>query len=76
MVLEGQARAGVPAGALDGVEVLHASGSGDELLLDVTSGASEPVMLVTADRALRGRAEALGASVVGPAWLLSRLEET
>jgi len=76
VVLEGQARAGVPAGALDGVEVLHASGSGDELLLDVTSGASEPVMLVTADRALRGRAEALGASVVGPAWLLSRLEET
>jgi len=75
VVLEGQARAGVPAGTLDDVRVLHAAGSGDELLLDVTSGASDPVILVTADRELRRRAEALGAEVVGPRWLLARLEE-
>jgi predicted DNA-binding protein (UPF0278 family) len=30
--------------------------------------------LVTADRGLRQRAEALGAAVVGPSWLLQRLE--
>jgi len=76
VVLEGKARAGVPAGAFDNVRVLHAAGRGDDLLLEVTSGTSDPVTLVTADRELRGRAEALGAEVVGPRWLLARLAET
>jgi hypothetical protein len=35
--------------------------------------ALERVLLVTADRGLRRRAEAVGASVVGPSWLHHRL---
>lgn len=74
VVLEGQARGGVQAGVSDGVTVLHAAGSGDDMLTDLTSDASDQVTLVTADRALRQRAEALGAKVIGPGWLLELLE--
>ncbi len=75
VVLEGKARGGVQAGVSDGVTVLHAAGSGDDMLTDLTSDASDQVTLVTADRALRQRAEALRATVVGPGWLLELLEE-
>jgi hypothetical protein len=74
VVLEGKARAGVEPGDVDGVKVLHTSGSGDDALVDVVSRATEPVTLVTADRALRERALALGADQVGPHWLLELLE--
>jgi hypothetical protein len=74
VVLEGTARQGVPRGEADGVTVLHAEGSGDDALVHVVTGASEPVTLVTADRELRRRAEERGAEVVGPSWLLGRLE--
>jgi hypothetical protein len=74
VVLEGKARDGVEAGVVDGVTVLHAAGSGDDLLVDVISDASGQVTLVTADRELRQRAEALGADVLGPKWLLQRLD--
>jgi hypothetical protein len=75
VVLEGKARAGAPNGAAEGVRVVHAAGSGDDALVDVVRDApdGEPVVLVTADRELRWRAEALGAEVVGPTWLLERL---
>ena len=77
VVLEGKARAGAPSGTADGVAVVHAEGSGDDALVDVVRHAAasedEKVVLVTADRGLRGRAEALGAAVVGPKWLLERL---
>jgi rRNA-processing protein FCF1 len=70
VVLEGKARAGVAAGSGDRVSVLHATGSGDELLVDViASAADQQVTLVTADRELRRRAQDLGADVVGPGWL-------
>ena len=72
--LEGKAREGVPTGAADGVTVLHAPGSGDDMLVSTVSSEADEVTLVTADRELRRRAEALGASVVGPGWLLSLLE--
>jgi rRNA-processing protein FCF1 len=75
VVLEGKARGGIEAGVANGVTVLHAAGGGDDALIDVTSDASDQVTLVTADRALRDRAEALGANVVGPRWLLELLEE-
>jgi hypothetical protein len=76
VVLEGQARGGVPDGTADGVTVLHATGSGDDMLIDVASKASDQVVtLVTADRDLRRRAEALGADVVGPGSLLEILEQ-
>jgi hypothetical protein len=75
VVLEGKARSGIEPGSTEGATVIHAPGSGDDTLIDVISKASDQVTLVTADRALRGRAEALGAEVVGPRWLTDRLEE-
>jgi hypothetical protein len=75
VVVEGKAREGAPVGLEDGVRVVHASGAGDDALVDVTArSADDTVTLVTADRELRRRAEALGAQVVGPAWLLGLLE--
>jgi rRNA-processing protein FCF1 len=75
VVLEGKARQGVEGGVADGVTVLHATGSGDDMLIDVASSASgQVVTLVTADRELRRRAQAVGADVVGPGWLLELLE--
>ncbi len=80
VVLEGKARAGVQAGEADGLTVLHAVGSGDDMLVEATSHAAAHVTahvtLVTADRALRQRAEALGAEVVGPRWLIEQLESS
>jgi hypothetical protein len=74
VVLEGKARDGVKATATERVTVVHAAGSGDDQLIDVIREASDRVTLVTADRELRQRAEALGAAVVGPNWLLQRLD--
>jgi hypothetical protein len=76
VVLEGKSRQGVPSGLADGVTVIHAEGSGDDALVEVVAGVSnEAVRLVTADRELRRRAEALGAEVVGPSWFLHLLED-
>jgi hypothetical protein len=74
VVLEGAARLGIEAGTADGVTVLHAPGSGDDMLIAVTADASGQVTLVSADRALRQRAEALGAEVAGPSWLIDLLD--
>jgi hypothetical protein len=74
VVLEGGARAGAEEGIADGVSVLHARGSGDDLLVTLVTEASEEVTLVSADRALRQRAEDEGAHVVGPKWFLQLLE--
>jgi hypothetical protein len=76
IVLEGKFRSGVPAGVVDSVQVIHAPGSGDEKMIEVISDASDPVTLVTADRELRRRAEAIGAEVVGPSWLLEILDQS
>ena len=76
VVLEGQSRQGVPRGLADGVTVMHAEGSGDDALVDVVAGASgASVTLVTADRELGRRAQEVGAEVVGPSWLLHRLQD-
>lgn len=74
MVLEGAARGGVEVGTSEGVTVVHAPGSGDDTLVDVIEDADDPVTLVSADRALRERAEACGAELVGPSWLLALLD--
>jgi len=74
VVLEGAARGGVEEGIADGVRVLHASGSGDDMLIAVATDATSQVTLVSADRALRQRAEALGAGVASPAWLIDLLD--
>jgi rRNA-processing protein FCF1 len=75
VVLEGKAREGAPSGLADGVTVTHAPGSGDDALIAVVANPPDHVVtLVTADRELRQRAQALGAEVVGPGWLLELLE--
>lgn len=74
VVLEGKARDGVPSGVAHGVTVVHAQGNGDDTLVELVAGASgQAVTLVTADRGLRQRVHVLGATVVGPGWLLDRL---
>ena len=74
IVLEGQARAGATEGASSGVEVVHAAGEGDDALAALAESGAPPVTLVTADRGLAERARRVGAEVVGPRWLLDRLE--
>ncbi len=72
IVLEGLARDGAAAGARDGIEVVHAPHSGDDVVVDVAAS-RDAAVVVTADRALADRVRALGADVVGPRWLLERL---
>jgi hypothetical protein len=72
IVLEGRFRQGVTAGLLDGVDVLHAPGEGDDAIAVVAQGGLE-VIVVTADRGLAERVRGFDASVVGPNWLLDRL---
>lgn len=75
VVLEGNAREGVPAGFADGVSVVHAGGNGDDTLVDIADRSPDgEITLVTADRELRRRAEAVGADVVGPKWLFALLD--
>ena len=74
IVLEGQARRGASEGASDGVEVVHAPGEGDDTLASLAATGDQPVTLVTADHELRERARTVGAEVVGPTWLLDRLD--
>lgn len=76
VVLEGSARQGAAEGMTDGVEIVHAPGEGDETLVVVATAASEPVVLVSADRALGDRCRAVGSDVVGPNWLLERLSSS
>ena len=72
VVLEGAARPGVPESETDGVRVVHAPGEGDDTIAVL---AAEPAStVVTADRELAARCRAVGASVVGPNWLLQRLD--
>ena len=72
LVLEGAARAGVPAGLVEGVRVVHATGSGDDAIVDLVRAADpdREITVVTADRGLRDRVTALGAAVTGPRTLL------
>lgn len=72
MVVEGAAR-GVESVA--GVRVVAAPGSGDDTIVEFAAprAADETRVVVTADRELRARCETVGASVVGPRWLLDRL---
>jgi len=74
VVLEGASRAGVATGTADGVSVVHALGSGDDTLVVEAAGATGPVTLVSADRELCRRAEAVGAEVARPGWLLGLLD--
>src|SRR5262245_11465604 len=64
LVVEGQAR-GVASVA--GVRVISAERSGDDAIVDlVSASAGEETVVVTSDRGLRDRVNALGARTVGP----------
>ncbi|PAZ11411.1 NTP pyrophosphohydrolase [Streptomyces sp. SA15] len=64
LVVEGAAR-GVES--VPGVRVESAPGSGDDHMVELVAGAGErSVLVVTADRELRGRVRELGADVLGP----------
>jgi hypothetical protein len=74
VVLEGRARGGAVAGESDGVDVVHASGAGDDTIVDVVAAvtAQHAITVVSADRDLADRVRAHGAGVVGPGWLNER----
>jgi hypothetical protein len=74
VVLEGRARAGVDESAVDGVDVVHAPGEGDDTIAAIAREQRE-VVVVTADRGLAERVRAANGVVVGPSWLLDRLVE-
>jgi hypothetical protein len=72
LVLEGQARAGVPEGDCAGIRTVHATGSGDDDIAaqaDAARREGHQVTVVTADRGLIARVKAVGAHVVGPTYL-------
>ncbi|MGW2251125.1 NTP pyrophosphohydrolase [Kitasatospora sp. NPDC001660] len=68
LVVEGAARG---AAEVPGVRVVAATGSGDDLIVEVVRAAKaeqpdRDCLVVTADRELRTRVGALGADVTGP----------
>lgn len=75
VVLEDAARGGVEEGVADGVRVLHAPGSVDDVLIAVAIDAAGQATLVSTDRALRQRADALGVRVASPRWLIDSMRD-
>jgi predicted RNA-binding protein with PIN domain len=76
LVLEGVAKGGAPAGRDLHVTTVHARRDGDRAVAAAVQdavGVGHQVTVVTADRALRGRVEHLGAHVMSPTWLLDQL---
>ena len=78
LVLEGAARQGIPAGQDGRLRTVHAPGSGDDAIVEavmaqVDVGDGRGVTVVTADRVLRDRVQAAGATNVSPSWLLDQL---
>ena len=73
LVLEGQAKAGVPRGRDGHLRTVHASRDGDAAIVTEAAtarGRGEDVVVISADRALRQRVEALGCRTMSPGWLL------
>lgn len=77
LVVEGAARPVARDEPVPGVAVVGARGSGDDEIVTVTGSrtAADRVLVVTADRGLRERCAAEGASVAGPNWLYGLLDE-
>jgi hypothetical protein len=74
LVVEGQARVIAGDGGAGGrVRVVAAAGSGDDAIAALAAELPGRRLVVTADRELRGRCAAAGASVTGPSWLLGLL---
>ncbi len=77
LVLEGRARAGVPAGIDRSVQTVHAEADGDSTIVQLTADALAAGLaceVVTADRALSAEVKRLGAAIIGPRTLWQRLD--
>ena len=74
LVLEGQAKGGVPKGTDGHLRTVHATRDGDQAIVDVVRAARErddEVVVVTADRGLQlSGSRRLGARTMSPSWLL------
>jgi 8-oxo-dGTP diphosphatase len=74
LVVEGAARPAADNNGGSGwVRVVAAKGSGDDTIAKLAEQTAGRRIVVTADRELRWRCEAAGASVAGPGWLLGLL---
>jgi hypothetical protein len=76
LVLEGQARSGPEPGQDGRLTVVHAPASGDDAIVEAVEALvahGREVLVVTADRGLRARIDAVGVRSVGPSWLLDQL---
>lgn len=76
LVLEGAAKGGVPAGRDGHVVTVHAAKDGDATITAEARTAAErgdTVTVITADHLLGAGANAVGASVMSPSWLLDQL---
>lgn len=77
LVLEGQAKAGVPRGRDGHLRTVHAAKDGDASIIKESGAAAEQgddVVVITADRALAQRVETLGCRTMSPSWLLAHIE--
>jgi 8-oxo-dGTP diphosphatase len=76
LVLEGAARDVDDQPTHPLLDVVHAASDGDTAIVELVeklAGAADRVLVVTADRGLRGRVQAVGAEVTGPGMLLGAL---
>jgi len=82
LVVEGRAKDGLRAGRRGSVRTVHADRSGDDAIVDEVvrqvaahggTGQERQVVVVTADRELRDRVVAAGATTRSPRWLHDRL---
>jgi 8-oxo-dGTP diphosphatase len=76
LVVEGAARPAADASGADearSLRMVAASGSGDDRIAELAAETPGRRIVVTADRELRRRVVATGASVAGPSWLLGTL---
>jgi hypothetical protein len=73
LVVEGRARAVLDlVGEARGMRVVAARGEGDDEIASLAARLPGPRVVITADRELRRRCEAAGASVTGPRWLIQQ----
>ncbi len=73
VVLEGAASAAPDPVASPALSVIRARGSGDDEIARLAAELPGQRLVVSADRELRARCEAVGACVTGPRWLLDLL---
>lgn len=72
LVVEGKAK---HVTGIKGVEVVAADTDGDSKIVEVVAQQKGKTLVATADRELKGRVEALGASILGPGTLRSQLDK-